>query len=76
MMQWIKSKDFVLSGMIFRDNFQGLNINYLMHLFTSYTANLHAGAVVASYPFDDSKSHRSGVYSDSPDDAFFKRVAR
>jgi len=52
MMQWIKSKDFVLS------------------------ANLHAGAVVASYPFDDSKSHRSGVYSDSPDDAFFKRVAR
>jgi len=40
------------------------------------SANLHGGAVVASYPFDDSASHRSGIYSASEDDAFFKRVAK
>jgi len=39
------------------------------------SANLHGGAVVASYPFDDSARHRSGRYSASPDDAFFKQVA-
>ena len=32
--------------------------------------------MVASYPFDDSATHRSGLYSASPDDKFFKRVAR
>ena len=40
------------------------------------SANLHGGAIVASYPFDDSRQHRNGVYSKSPDDAFFVRVAR
>ena len=39
------------------------------------SANLHAGAVVASYPFDDSATHRNGLYSASPDDIFFKYVA-
>jgi carboxypeptidase D len=40
------------------------------------SANMHAGAVVASYPYDDSPSHtRSGFYSAAPDDAFFKRIA-
>jgi len=40
------------------------------------SANLHGGAVVASYPFDDSARHRSGFYSKSPDDEFFKFVAK
>jgi len=40
------------------------------------SANLHGGAVVASYPYDDSPSHRSGINSPSPDDAFFRRVAK
>jgi carboxypeptidase D len=41
------------------------------------SANLHAGSVVASYPFDDSKSHKlSGAYSSAPDDEVFKHLAK
>jgi len=40
------------------------------------SANLHGGALVASYPYDDSASHRSGLYSAAPDDKFFKHVAK
>ena len=40
------------------------------------SANMHAGAIVASYPFDDSRSHRSGLYSAAPDDAVFKYLAK
>ena len=40
------------------------------------SANLHGGAVVASYPFDDSPQHRSGLYSEAPDDDFFKLVSK
>ena len=41
------------------------------------SANLHGGAVVASYPYDDSAAHRSsGVYSRAPDDATFRLLAR
>ena len=36
------------------------------------SANLHAGAVVASYPFDDSPDHRNNFYSAAPDDEFFR----
>merc|ERR1719481_339576 len=41
------------------------------------SANLHGGAVVASYPFDDSPRHRiSGFYSAAPDDRTFKYLAQ
>jgi len=39
------------------------------------SANLHGGAVVASYPFDDSVRHQTGFYSAAPDDAFFRQVS-
>ena len=40
------------------------------------SANLHGGSVVASYPFDDSKSHRQdGHISVAPDDAVFQHLA-
>ena len=52
----------------------------LIHWITSnpfvLSGNLHGGSIVASYPFDDSASHRmSGYYSKSPDDAIFKELA-
>ncbi|TRY63832.1 hypothetical protein TCAL_08292 [Tigriopus californicus] len=41
------------------------------------SANMHSGAMVASYPFDDSAAHQSkGRYSASPDDKFFRYVAK
>ncbi|KAI6646529.1 hypothetical protein LOD99_12650 [Oopsacas minuta] len=40
------------------------------------SANLHGGAVVASYPFDDSpEHHQGGRLSPSPDDTTFKLLA-
>ncbi|GFY39431.1 carboxypeptidase D [Trichonephila inaurata madagascariensis] len=40
------------------------------------SANLHGGAVVASYPFDDSKYHKiQGYKSISPDDKVFQHLA-
>lgn len=40
------------------------------------SANLHGGALVASYPFDDSRFPKmSGLYSSSPDDKVFRHLA-
>ena len=40
------------------------------------SANLHGGAVVASYPFDDSAAHQEqGYYSKPPDDLVFRHLA-
>ncbi|KAM6315882.1 carboxypeptidase D [Podargus strigoides] len=41
------------------------------------SGNLHGGSVVASYPYDDSPTHRAtGVYSKSADDEVFKYLAK
>lgn len=40
------------------------------------SANLHGGALVASYPFDSNKEHQQvGRYSASPDDQVFRHLA-
>ena len=38
-------------------------------------ASLHEGALVANYPWDGDKEHRTG-YSATPDDATFQHLAR
>lgn len=41
------------------------------------SASLHGGAVVASYPFDNSEDHQhSGYYSAAPDDKVFRQLSQ
>uniref|UniRef100_A0A8D8VKY4 Carboxypeptidase D n=2 Tax=Cacopsylla melanoneura TaxID=428564 RepID=A0A8D8VKY4_9HEMI len=41
------------------------------------SGNLHGGAIVASYPFDDSKNHQTCcIESKSPDNEMFKHLAK
>lgn len=40
------------------------------------SANLHGGDLVASYPFDETSSHRSGVYGAAPDDSVFRYISQ
>ncbi|GIY90390.1 hypothetical protein CEXT_552002 [Caerostris extrusa] len=39
------------------------------------SANLHGGSLVANYPFDDNAANKDGIYSKSPDDEVFRRLA-
>ena len=51
-------------------------MNWILENKFVLSANLHAGAVVASYPYDDSDLHKQqGFYSKTPDDAVFRHLA-
>lgn len=39
------------------------------------SANLHNGALVANYPYDDNLQLKSGIENPTPDDATFKYLA-
>lgn len=39
------------------------------------SANLHGGTLVANYPFDDNPENKDGLYSKSPDDKVFRKLA-
>lgn len=52
-------------------------MNWIKNNHFVLSINLHAGSEVASYPYDDSAGHQqSGFTSRSPDDDFFKHLAK
>ena len=52
-------------------------MNWLKEYHFVLSANLHGGSLVANYPYDDAKSGQGGhgVYSKSPDDGIFRKLA-
>ncbi|XP_030899413.2 carboxypeptidase D [Melopsittacus undulatus] len=52
-------------------------INWMSRNKFLLSGNLHGGSVVASYPYDDSPTHKpTGVYSKSADDEVFRYLAK
>lgn len=50
-------------------------IKWLKEYHFVLSANLHGGALVANYPYDDSQNQQDGVLNTSPDNEIFTFLA-